>query len=419
MSQYVITRDDTFDHEFDLTERDLNEIIIKETNNEDNCYIWDRDDDSKAYKAFVLKKNKQSKILCEITFYKSSKTDKYVPRPTFKRVSLQGDIRKTKSKDNVSIRLSDSADAYRFWDLISFLSSYKDFVDVGQFENQFNIIPKDSYIAEFKTKTEKQQVEELKEFIKAGDLTSSDIKSLTFESRKNDLKAFFLLLKNKYIRSKSAHTWYREKYNINSGEEYIWHHFLKKNDWILGLNLDLRFIIELLDEQKVGIESSKGKGSPQSDFLGITDFTTLVELKHPNTDIFKKTKSKGRANTWDFTTDFVEGISQCLGQKFELDKFFDTKIFVNEEGTRLNKQNIQSIDPHSILLIGNKKREFPVKDSDDINLIKNKTLERFRRNNRNIDVLTFDELFERAYQIVYSQKSPPNWYEMDELVFFD
>ena len=46
----------------------------------------------------------------------------------------------------------------------------------------------------------------------------------------------------------------------------------------------------------------------------------------------KKEKSKGRANTWDFSSDFIEGISQCLGQKFELDKVFDQKQFENPPG---------------------------------------------------------------------------------------
>lgn len=414
MTQLDSNNDVTFDNEFDLVERDLNEIEIKETYKKDKCIIWDKEDENKAYSSFILKKNSQSKTVCEISFYKSSNTDKYVPRPTFKRVSLDGDIRKSRSKDNVSVRFTDSSDAYLFWDLIGFLSSYKDLVDVGQFEYRFKVIAKDSYITEFKSKSDQQQTEDLKELVRIGELTSTNIRSVLYESRKKDLKGFYYLLKNKDLEGLPAQDKYRDKYELRPGEEYVWHHFLKNHDWILGLNLDLRFIIDFIDEQRVGIESSKGKSSPQTDLLGITDFTTLVELKHSNTDIFKKTKSKGRANTWDFTSDFIEGVSQSLGQKFELDKSFYVKDFIDDQGNRLNKTNIHSIDPHTILLIGNKKREFPIDDSNDTNHIKNNTLQRFRRNNRNIDILTYDELFERAYQIVFAEKLSSEWYSLDD-----
>ncbi|MFT7001056.1 MAG: hypothetical protein ACJAVW_002079 [Spirosomataceae bacterium] len=77
--------DTTFNNEFDLTERSLSEIIIKETFSRDNCIIWDYVDTSKAYNAFIIAKNSRSKTICEIAFHKSSKTDKYLPRPTFKK----------------------------------------------------------------------------------------------------------------------------------------------------------------------------------------------------------------------------------------------------------------------------------------------------------------------------------------------
>ena len=410
----MITPQTTFDNEFDLTERSLDEVVIRETYKKDKCFIWDKNDQTKSYNRFVISKNSQSKKVCEITFYKSGQTNKYLPRPTFKRISNKDEDKESKK---VIIAFGESSDAIIFWNLINFINSYKELVDTGAFEQSFKVIQKNTYIIEFQNKTEKQKIEDLKELIGIADLSTSDLKALTFESRKQNLKAFYFLLKNSIVRGNKSHDWYREKYKLPDGEEYIWHHFLKRNDWILGLNLDIRFICDFLDEQKIGLEDSQGKGSPKTDLLGVSDFTTLVELKHPSTDIFKKTKSKGRANTWDFTADFIEGISQCLGQKFELDKMFDQKPFIKEDGTFLDKNEIQSIDPKTILLIGNKKREFPTRDQIHEHSVKNKTLQRFRRNNRNIDVLTFDELFERAFQVVYSRKLSSEWYwqELNEI----
>lgn len=404
----------SFDNTFDLTSRNLSDIYIKETFDKDKCLIWDSKDSNKAYNSFILSKNSQSQIICDIAFYKSSETDKYLPRPTFKRVALSGDISTTRSKDKVTVNLSNSEDAIKFWQLIGFLSFYKDLVDIGEFDKEYKVIPKNSFIIEFKDKDELQKIGDLKELIGLSDLNYDQLKELTFENRKKNLRAFFFLLQD----LKSSRNAYREKYNLNSGEENVWHHFLKNNDWIIGLNTDLKFISDLLDEQKVGNENSKGTESPIVDLLGISEFTTLIELKHSSTDIFKKSKSKGRANTWDFTSDFIEGLSQCLGQKGELEKTFETKVFIKDDKSRLEKDGIESIDPKSVLIIGDKRREFPTNNLDNDNILKNKTLERFRRNNRNIDIITFDELFERAYHIVYSRKLEKTWYwESEEKLF--
>lgn len=407
------TADNTFSHEFDLTERNLDELEIKETKDQTKCFIWDSTLANTAYNSFVLTKNTQSKIICEISLYKSSKTKKYLPRPTFKRLKLNGELQISNSEKSVIIALGNSEDALNFWKLVGFLNSYKNLVETDEFDESYTVVSKDKYFVEFEDKSIQQKMEDLKELINIADLSTSDIKSLTFENRKKNLRGFFKLLKNPQTQSgKSVHKYYRDKFGLPQGEENIWHYFLKKHDWILGLNADLKFVREFLDEQKVGCEDSKGRGSPQLDLLGISDFTVLVELKHSNTKIFKKSKSKGRANTWDFTSDFIEGISQCLGQKFELEKSYDGKAFIKDDDTRLDKSQIQTIDPKSVFILGNKSKEFPINQLSDENLTKNKTLERFRRNNRNIDVITYDELFERAYHIVFSKKLNKSWFNL-------
>lgn len=408
----------SFTNEFDLTAQELTGVVIKENFDKDNCFIWDARDNMIAYNSFVLSKNSRSKTVCGVSFHKSSETNRYIPRLKFSRLSLSGQEQASRNPIKATIPLSHSDEAIRFWKFIGFLYSYKDLVDTEVFESQYKIVPKESYFLEFKNKGEQQRLNELNELIQMADLSVKDILFLTKENRKKNLKLFYYLLKNKAFNRGKAHFIYQEKYKIRDGEEYIWHHFLKKHDWILGLNLDYKFVIEFLDEQKIGSPDSKGKGDPQTDLLGISEFTTLVELKHTNTNIFKVEKSKGRANTWDFTTDFIEGISQCLGQKFELEKSFDEKVFIREDLTQLSKDGTQTIDPRSVLIIGNKKREFPINKLDNTNHIKNKTLERFRRNNRNIDVLTYDELFERAYHIVFSERIPKDWFWMDDNQIF-
>ena len=60
-------------------------------------------------------------------------------------------------------------------------------------------------------------------------------------------------------------------------------------------------------------------------------------------------------------------------------------------------------------MIGCRYEQFPHNLEND-NLIKSETFELFRRNNRNVDIITYDELFERAYHMVCLEKIPEGWY---------
>ncbi len=402
----------TFDNTFNLVTGDLSKIEIKENYSHDNCLIRDKISHSTYYKTFILDENSKTKIVCEVVFYPSSVTSKYLPRLTFKKVDNQGLQKDIELKKDITIAFSKSEQALVFWKLIGFLNSFKDIVDTGEFDTSFGVYSKNKFIAEFETQTEKQKVEDIRTLINKADIKETDIRSILFEKRKHNLKAFLFLLKNIEVQGKTSIEYYRDKFDVQPGDETIWHHFLKNNDWILGLNVDIKFIREFYDEQKVGIENSKSIGSPKADLLGVSDFTTLIELKHSETKIFKTVKSKGRANTWDFTSDFIEGVSQCLGQKFALDRSYKTKDFLNEKGKILDKNLTLTIDPKTVFIIGNRKLEFPHNLEND-NYTKSQTFELFRRNNRNVDIVTFDELFERAYHTVYGDIIQQDWFTED------
>ena len=96
-----------------------------------------------------------------------------------------------------------------------------------------------------------------------------------------------------------------------------------------------------------------------------------------------------------------------------MDKNYAIKNFINENGERLDKNTTLTMDPKTIFIIGTRSREFP-HDKIEEHHLKSTTFELFRRNNRNIEIITFDELFERAFHIVFSEKVIPNWFEDDK-----
>jgi hypothetical protein len=265
------------------------------------------------------------------------------------------------------------------------------------------------YIAVFKSKTELEQVKELSKMIQESGLSDETIRKSLSDKRKDSLIIFQSLL-----NETSAITEYKEKFSIRElGEECVWHHFLKNNPWILGLSVDIRFIRDFYPETNSGISNTDGKGSPEVDMTGIRDYTVLIELKTSETLIFtEKKRSSSRANTWSFSDDFIDGVSQCLGQKFDWDKGHKSKDLTDpKNGTVLSQDKIRTVDPKTIFIIGNKEKEIPEDRNSAHNFLKRDTFERFRRNNRNIEIVTFDELYERAYFIVHGVQLRKNIYE--------
>lgn len=296
--------------------------------------------------------------------------------------------------------------------MINFLNSFKTIVDTGEFEKSFAVMSTD-YANLVSQLSSPEKIKVIVDLIRKGEFSTNDVKSIMFESRKSTIRLFLWLLKNKITSNNGRNTreWYKEKHGLPDACESVWHHFLKNNDWILGLCADLRFIRDFVDEAKVGGEDTDGKGSPKVDMIGISNYTTLIELKTSDTKIFKDVRGgRARANTWEFTSDFISGVSQCLGQKAAFDEIYKTKPVIRDSGEMVSKNMTFNIDVKSIFIVGSRYDEFPHNLHRD-NIIKSNTFELFRRNNRNVEIITYDELFERAYHIVFSETIVDNWYE--------
>jgi hypothetical protein len=175
-------------------------------------------------------------------------------------------------------------------------------------------------------------------------------------------------------------------------EEPEWQDFFMRNSWIFGYGLDYKFLSILQKEASVSSIDLDGKNEVKSDFLLATkNFTVLVELKRPDTPLFEK--AKNRSESWRLSKDLTYAVSQILAQKAEWQINSESKTF-DKDGNQIEQE---TIDPRTILIIGNS-NQYSGKTKED--LIKKKTFELYRRNSRNIEIMTYDELFERAKFIV-------------------
>jgi len=231
----------------------------------------------------------------------------------------------------------------------------------------------------------------ISDLLSKGIITNQDLVNTGY--RKLQLEEFRKLLNENYLNE------YKQIINKpNTKDETAWQYFFKKNEWIFGYGLDYRFQGILQNEFHASDTSAGGKDGVISDYLlGDKRFTTFVELKLPTTKLFGA--SKNRSNCWSLSNHLIDAYSQILEQKASGQiKIETTKELLDDFNNEIEQR---SFDSRTILIIGS---------WDEINdeptefkRTKQKTFELFRRDSRNVDIITYDELYERATFIVKNE----------------
>jgi hypothetical protein len=178
-----------------------------------------------------------------------------------------------------------------------------------------------------------------------------------------------------------------------------WQSFFEREEWVFGYGLDYRIMRQFGREMTVGAGGADNQNKPVVDFLmSFTDYTVLVEIKRPDTPIFKPTRG-GRAGTWEFSSEFMGAVSQILEQKAEWSAFAQSGEHFDRTGS--TTLSARTRNARSILVIGSGAAFGGFDDARGAN-VRRDTFELFRRECRSIDIITFDELLERARFIARS-----------------
>ena len=302
-----------------------------------------------------------------------------------------------------------SLSKFNFAQLKAFLSFISEIDLKGITEKRLKILDDQELdpdsIRSVKTLLSKNGGAELVEaLINEGIISSKDIVNTAF--RKRGVQIFKDLKDN-------ANYWktYAAENNISSHqEEKVWQYFFEKNQWIFGYGLDYRFQKILQREVHLSEAELDGSNTVIGDYLlGDKFFTTFIELKKPSTPLFGK--EKNRSNSWRLSNELIDSVSQILEHKASGLIRLDNKQYINGEPLEQ-----KPYDSKVILIIGDWSELdncISTHESD----IKKKTFELFRRDSRNIEILTFDELFERACYIAEGKKEAGFIFENDDLPF--
>lgn len=192
---------------------------------------------------------------------------------------------------------------------------------------------------------------------------------------------------------------YEKQMGLGDWSEAQWQDFFEREQWVFGYGLHYRFAKHWGREITVGGGGTDNRNKPVVDFLlNFTDYTVLVEIKRPDTAIFKNTKG-GRAGTWEFSSEFMSAISQVIEQKAEWASFAQTGEHYDKSGAELLTRTRNA---KCILVIGSRNEFTQSNDARNANLMRD-SFELFRREMRSIDIMTFDELLERARFITQSK----------------
>lgn len=183
-----------------------------------------------------------------------------------------------------------------------------------------------------------------------------------------------------------------------TGEENIWQHFFESNPWIFGHGLDYKF----LDKENDKLESATSgathsENGKRIDALMKTKARisqyVLIEIKKPTSALLQN--DSHRSGCWAASRDVTEAVSQVQKTVFDFTQREKFKVQIKDDSGTATGEEIYKISPKSYLVIGNLEE---VKSNDD----KFTCFELFRNSLTCPEILTYDELYERAKCIVHT-----------------
>ena len=171
--------------------------------------------------------------------------------------------------------------------------------------------------------------------------------------------------------------------------EGVWQNFFEENKWIFGYGLRYQILRVIQAQPNYGGTAVDGKGGQRGDFLTATEavakFTCLVEIKKPTTLLLQQEQYRNGA--WGISKELSGAVSQVQVNCAQWE-ISGARVEINRE----QLTGINTISPKGIVVAGN------TSELSDWN--KRNSFERFRRGLHNPEIITYDELFERARYIV-------------------
>jgi hypothetical protein len=229
--------------------------------------------------------------------------------------------------------------------------------------------------------------------IARNEVTEQDIVAVAF--RKKVLERFRKMLDDQEF-------FLREKTRLSKArDEDVWQALFEDNPWIFGYGLFYLFSTPLNGrklEQIVAGMSVAGRGKRADGLLrtrGRISSLCFVEIKTPSTPLVEK--SPYRADVWAASPELAGAIAQAHRTVQSAEKAIGTRLETKDQEGNPTGETAFLFRPRSVAIVGSL-TQFEAENG--VNEAKFSSFELFRRQLSSPEVMTFDELYERARFIV-------------------
>lgn len=229
------------------------------------------------------------------------------------------------------------------------------------------------------------------------EVTTEDIVAVGF--RKKQLSVYDKLLNNQsYFDDLKARK--------NCSNEALWQKYFEKNPWVFGYGLGYIFLSSLDDkklEQVVQGHSIDSHGKRVDALMktkGIISNLCFVEIKTHTTALLES--KPYRSGCWAPSKELAGAIAQVQGTVASAVENLSSRLNPSDSEGNPTGEEIYNYQPKSYLVIGSLS-EFL--SEQGVNKDKLRSFELLRKNTSNPEIITFDELYERAKFIVQHNQS--------------
>lgn len=225
-------------------------------------------------------------------------------------------------------------------------------------------------------------------------LTKKDIVAIAY--RKKQLDIFGSLLNNPEFFESC-------KQKMNCGDEKVWQRFFEKNPWIFGYSLNYIYLSSFNDtklEQVVAGYDIATHGKRVDALMKSKGFISnlcFIEIKTHRTALLHN--DPYRAGCWRPSNELAGAVAQVQGTVASAIEQIGNKITITDPKGFPTGENVFNYLPKSYLIIGNLSE---LVNEHGINQEQYRSLELYRKNTNNPEIITFDELYERAKFIVHN-----------------
>jgi hypothetical protein len=223
----------------------------------------------------------------------------------------------------------------------------------------------------------------------ASQITSRDVVAVGY--RKRQLQLFERMLED------HAHFDTLVAAHQRKSKEGVWQDFFERNRWIFGYGL-FHLSVDGFENKKLEQIVAGATGfsdGKRADALlrtrGRISSLCFVEIKHHESELLAK--DKYRSGAWQPSTELTGAVAQTLATVDGAERQFQQFLYGRDRDGNPTGEDAAIARPRAVIICGSL-NEFVA--DQGVNHAKFRSFELFRRHLNSPDIVTFDELFERA-----------------------